>query len=123
MGHYHYNCDEYCEDCLPVHEDHEEVDYDCGEQDTPANCCVCHKPLEYSLTSDGVKYVLESIRESLNKSEEDRNKVHNCYDNTWYENCRHVEIVRDWANNLKWYGGLSEEEEELIDHFLEVTEE
>jgi len=122
MGHYHYECDEYCDDCLPVDPNHENVDYDYGEQDCPANCCVCHRPLGYSLTTDGVEYVLEAIQESLDRPAEERNKIHKCYDGTWYEGSRHVEIVRDWAKDLKWYF-LTDEQEELVDKFLEETEE
>jgi hypothetical protein len=122
MGHYHYNCDEYCEYCLPVDEDSPEVDYDSGEQDSPAHCCVCHQPLEYSLTSDGIEYVLEALREELAKPAEERNKVHECYNGTHYEGCRHVEITRDWAEHIKWYG-LAQEDQELVEKFLEETEE
>jgi hypothetical protein len=74
MGHYHYECDEWCEDCLPVPAESEGVDYDQGEQDCPANCCACGEPLEYSLTSDGVTYVLEAVRESLKEGREARNR-------------------------------------------------
>jgi hypothetical protein len=121
MGHYHYNCDEYCEDCLPVSENNPEVDYDAGEQDSPGNCCQCHKPLEYTLTSEGVRYVLEYITESLYSPPEKRNLVHDCYNGTWYEGSRHVEIVRDWAKDLLNYS-LNDADRILVDRFLEETE-
>lgn len=119
MGYYTYDCEVFCEDCAP-----EDAEYDCsGESDCPENCSICHQPLDYSLTSEGIQYVLQAIKESLNTPEEERNKVHECYDGTYYEGSRHVEIVRDWAKDLKWYGGLTNEEEELIEKFLEETEE
>jgi hypothetical protein len=119
-GHYHYECDEYCENCLPVASDSPEVCSDGGEQDTPANCCVCHRPLDYSLTSEGVQYVLEYIRESLAAGPDEWNKVHDCYKGTYYEGSRHVEIVRDWAADLQNYS-LDERDKKLVDFFLEVT--
>lgn len=118
-GHYHYNGEEYCENCLPVST--EEADFDYGEQDSPANCCVCHRPLDYSLTKEGVSYVIEALIDELNSGPEQWNQIHDCYKGTYYDGCRHVEILRDWAKDLKYYGGLSPAEEFLIRHFLEVT--
>ena len=51
--HFHFDGEEYCEDCLPGPG---EPDY--GEQDYPAHCCRCHKPLDCTLTKDGVAYVM-----------------------------------------------------------------
>lgn len=121
-GHYHYDASEYCEQCLPVSENHRDVSLDSGEQDSPANCSVCHRPLDYSLTGDGVQYVLEKIRESIDKGPASWNVVHDCYKGTYYDGSRHVEIVRDWAKDLSNYF-LSEADKKLVERFLEMTEE
>jgi hypothetical protein len=123
MGHYCYDADVYCEDCLPVDSEDEDVFYDCsGETDVPEHCCVCHTPLDYCLTSEGIDYVLGAMREELARPTEERNKIHGCYDGTYYEGSRHVEITRDWAKELLNYC-LSEEDKEFVENFLEETKE
>jgi hypothetical protein len=122
MSHYHYDGAEYCEDCLPVDEDSEQVEYDCGEQDYPAHCCVCHQPLDYTLTSDGVEYVLDALKVELAKPIDERNELHPCYVGTWYEGSRHVEITRDWATALS-NCSLTSDQQDLLAQFLEETEE
>jgi hypothetical protein len=122
-GHWHFNSDEYCEGCLPVVSSDPRVSFDDGEQDTPAHCCVCHKPLEYRLTTAGVRYVLEAIRQSAVKPSAERNKVHDCYKGTYYEGKRHVEIVRDWAEKLLDSADLMEDEYSWAKDFLAVTKQ
>jgi hypothetical protein len=122
MGHYHLQCEEWCEDCLPVPVDSPEVDYDQGEQDTPANCCACGEPLDCSLTSEGVAYVLEAIRDSLREGREARNRLVPDDDRlSYYRGSRHCEIVRDWAKDLLNYG-LIGQDRTLVAHYLSRTE-
>lgn len=98
-----------------------EGDLNSNETDVPENCIVCGRPCEYTLTTDGVAYVLEQVRDALQKPVRARNKV--IHDrSSYYDGSRHVEIVRDWASDLKWYS-LSKVDSDLIDHFLAVTEE
>jgi len=120
VGHYHYDCDEYCDECLPVGENSSLVEYDMGEQDSPANCCQCHRPLDYSLTQEGVKYVLGHLKNCI-KNGIDWN-IYDCYVGSYYEGMPHCAVVRDWAFELKNYF-LTEEEEEIVDKFLELTKE
>ena len=73
FNHYIYDSESYCERCLPkvtgeslklsleIAQENE------GEQDTPANCSRCGRPLKYSLTTDGVDYVLEKIQDILDE--------------------------------------------------------
>ena len=102
QGHYHYDCDEYCEDCLPVADNSEGVDLDDGEQDTPAHCCNCHKPLDCRLTTDGAEYVFDAIQEELSDLAQAAER-HKNYDGTWYEDSPHIEILFDWANLVYAY--------------------
>lgn len=120
--HYHYDGEEYCDSCLPVDENDPAIDLDQGEQDTPANCCRCHAPLAYSPTGDCVKYILDAMRESLRKGRAERNKVHDCYNGTHYVGCRHVEIVRDWADAMR-YWNLDKKESNFVYKFLSWTEQ
>jgi hypothetical protein len=122
---YCYDADVYCEYCLPVNTGHPEVCCASGESDTPQHCCGCHQPLEYSLTSDGVEYVMEYLRESLEKGPDEWNvirKDHGEDDKDYYKGCRAIEVERDWAGQLQWYG-LSKEDERTVDLFLAVTAE
>ena len=103
MGHYHYDCEEWCEDCLPVPES--AADYDSGEQDTPANCAGCGQPLDYSLTSEGVDYVLDAIIETMECGLDKHviplagTAVKEVL--SYYRGSPHYEIVRDWAKELQ----------------------
>jgi len=119
MGHYHYNYEEWCEDCLPVSP--AEADWDDGEQDTPANCSCCGRPLDYTLTTDGVNYVIEQlcivmstgidthIIPNMGTAEEE------CL--TYYHGMPHYEIMRDWARDLSNYF-LNPEDQEIVGYFL-----
>lgn len=125
MAHYHYDCDEYCEACLPVPANSKDVDIDEGSQDTPKNCCVCGKPLDYSLTNDGVNYVLDHIRDALREPREERNRImplSGTAEETmnYYHSSRHVEIVRDWAQDLTSYH-LADRDKRLVERFLDRT--
>lgn len=112
-----FNGSYYCEDHAPI----DSQDCSDSEVDCPQHCAECDYPLDYSLTSDGVQYVLEAIRESLKVGRKARNTIHDVYQGGWYAGSRHCEIVREWAEKLKWYGGLSNREESLIDHYLSWT--
>lgn len=100
-GHYHFNGAEYCEDCLPVSPDDSEVGLDTGEQDSPAHCDSCHCHLDYSLTSDGVRYVLNSLLDHIRNPD-----------------AGNGDVLDDWAENLRWYG-LGTKERNLLDCFLD----
>lgn len=114
--HYHHDCDEYCEDCAP-----KGAVCDDGEQDTPANCHECGQPLDYSLTSEGVQYVLEYIMEALENGLdchivplEGTAEVEGL---AYYHGSRHYEIVRDWARDLEDYS-LDRKDTTILQAFL-----
>lgn len=144
MEYYIYQADLYCEDCgvaicddldqkgLTPKDPDDQYSYDSDEypkeccdsceSDMPDNCAACHRPFNNTLTTDGIQYVINAIKEALSLSEEERNKIHDCYKGTYYEGSRWIEITRDWAKDLQWYS-LSEEDQELVDTFLEKTKE
>lgn len=104
---------------------------DGGESDCPQHCGSCHEPLDNPLTSDGVKYVLDQIYESIEEAvthgrattwdrimpkpgtaEEDA---------TWMQGKRHVEIVRHWAEQVNQCN-LEDDEQAIVHLFIELSE-
>lgn len=61
FDHWIYDSASWCEFCLPVPTDSPDVADGSGEQDTPAHCCECHRPLEHSLTTAGVAYAIDAL--------------------------------------------------------------
>lgn len=114
-----FDGDHYCEKCLPVPVDDERVFDASGEQDTPAHCCNCLVPLDYSLTSEGVDYVLEKLLEAIREGLDW--KVYDCYQGTYYAGSPHCDIIADWAEEIRWYGGLGKREN-IITRFLSLYE-
>jgi hypothetical protein len=111
-------CTWYCENCAP--DGAESYPDGGGESDCPANCDTCHVPLRNSLTSDGVNYVLEHIRESLRAGRQTRQTIHPCYNGTYYENEQHGQIVEDWTKDITW--GLKGKDKRLVELFLTIRE-
>jgi len=117
-----------CEDCGIEAGLSEEDSYpDCGETDCPENCARCHRPLEYSLTGEGVTYVMEHLDHEVAKWNLSPSKamgewkaVHDCYKGTWYEGSPWIVIMRDWAEELGNYG-LDDADEHVVEMFLTLT--
>jgi len=114
-------CEFLCLECAGDVSDNECYDMDSEESDCPQHCAQCHEPLGNPLTANGVAYVLDAIRDSLRAGRDERNMVHDCYNGTYYEGGRHCQIVRDWAEQIRWYS-LSDREESLVSHYLSWTE-
>lgn len=104
---------------------------DAGECDSPQHCGDCGQPIDHTLTSEGVKYVLESIREAIEDavaqgrdSTRDRvmpKKGTGEESMTWWHGSRHVEIVRGWAKDVRNYN-LEPDEKAIVDLFLELSD-
>lgn len=141
---YMYLADFYCDDCIdlasikkpdypkPWDTDDYPAHYsDVGETDCPQHCGDCGCPLDYSLTSDGVEYVLNAIHESIEEAlEKGRASTWDRImpmpgtgevSQTYYAGCRHVEIMRDWSKHIADYG-LDREDKALVDLFLQLSE-
>lgn len=98
-----------------------EGDLDSNETDVPENCQVCGRPCEYTLTDAGVKYVMDHIRETLDAGPEAWNGcTEHAATPSYYRGSRHVEVVRDWADDLRSYA-LSDDDEWLLKYFLAIT--
>lgn len=111
-------CELYCEMCAP--DGAEAYPDGGGEADYPQSCGGCQAPLDNPLTEYGVRYVLDAARKELKRGREEYNKVLPCYNGTYYEGSRHVEIIRDWVKPLTWYG-LARAESRFVKHFLSWT--
>ena len=53
----------FCEDCAP---NYAEPDVNGSEWDTPIHCSQCHKLIWTVLTSDGINYVIQALRDGRN---------------------------------------------------------
>lgn len=109
------NCAVYCDDCAPDIEP-EAMPQEC---DCPQNCESCGSPVEYSLTSDGVEYVMEHVRDALrNGLDTTTVGTRSEAEPEYYRGMPHCSIVGDWARDLKWYGGMSNDDVESLDSFI-----
>lgn len=86
----------YCFYCAPDTAEY----YPNEEVDTPVHCAECEELLDYRLTQDGIKYVLEAL-DAYNKYGHGRHEI------LWY-----------WALNLYDYG-LDESDRDVIREFFE----
>lgn len=94
---------------------------DAGESDSPCNCGSCGKPLEYSLTTDGVAYVLEAVKEHLKSGWRNYLRIHtSCRYPDYYEHTPAFFVVKDWVEDLSCY--LMEEEQEKMFRYIEWME-
>ena len=110
MDTYMTETDTFCEDCAP--EGAECIGSD-READYPDHCENCGVPLENSLTSEGVDYVIEQAKEKA--LEVFRGQNHTIgKELPWYEGCKHSRIVLDWLQQIARYG-LEEPQDRQVD--------
>lgn len=100
----------YCTDCAEgiIDPTRECVEDGGGEGDVPTNCAGCGVFLENPLTQDGVKYVLEKCEEWLTRPESERDRIRPAEGTaeetqTHYKGSKAVQVVLDWATDLKGY--------------------
>jgi hypothetical protein len=106
-------CELYCEKCAT--NEMESWPDGGGESDSPQNCANCHMPLDNPLTPDGVNYVIQSVRESLQGGKGTYLIVLPCYQGTYYQDSPQVAIVRDWLRQLEWYH-LPQPQSDFVSH-------
>ena len=110
----------FCERCVPDKLWYIRFADGGGEADWPEHCAECDEPLENPLTSSGVEYVLDAIRQSLQEPRSERDRVHPGSSNSFYHGARRCDVVRDWAMQLLDYD-LTDRQERIVWHFLERT--
>lgn len=118
---YSYDSDEYPKSC-PDEE----------ETDCPQHCGGCGVPLEYRLTDEGVQYVLEAIRHSIDDALRHgradtwdrimpmKGTAEESDGHKYWHGSRYVEIVRNWAKEIDGYG-LEFDEAALVSLFLDLS--
>lgn len=93
-----------------------------GESDSPSHCGSCHRPLfdQFGLTSDGVRYVLKTVRRDLKAGTRDNGWR---WEHGFYQGHPKPAVVRDWACYLteQWHG-LSRRDERTLELYLHFTE-
>jgi hypothetical protein len=107
MDAYLLECEWYCGECKPLVA--EEYADGGGESDTPQHCHGCGKPLENTLTSEGVQYALEHAEEEARRPREERERIIPLKGTAeedglaWYKGEPHKRIVLDWLDQLNDY--------------------
>jgi len=114
-AYYDGDCGVFCDNCAPAGA---ETMGD-GEADYPMHCDECGRPLDYSMTEEGVKYAINEMKETLKTGRKEYLKASQCL--KYYKGCPQVDITRDWAGDLIWYN-LPDEQERFIKKFLSWTE-
>lgn len=105
----------YCENCLPVDENHPDVYLDNGDTDCPTCCSACNRPVTYTLTADGREYVLAAIKASL-RDGHDKAPLPGHYTG-YYEGVPLGGMVLDWAEALS-YSLLGDKDQAMVDHYI-----
>lgn len=69
-----------------------------GESDSPSHCAYCHRPLfdDFGLTGEGVRYVVERVRETL-KSGKASKPGEWRWTHGYYIGCDSNAVLRDWV--------------------------
>ena len=112
----------FCEECLTAEELRRAVAV-AGEADEPDHCHNCHQLLQSLLSPYGVKLVIETILSSLSHRESWNKIIPDDDPRIHYRGCREVEIVRDWAEELRLQARGSDAEEYVIREFLAASAE
>ena len=120
LGKAEWYCGKCASDSMEAHES-------CGEVDCPQHCAKCHEPLDYTLTSEGIKYVLDKMQEELDsyasapkKAVKEWSKVHDAYKDTYYVGRPRIEIMRDWGKELE-NCAINDYEQHILDTFMLIT--
>lgn len=121
FDHWIYDADSWCEFCLPVPADSPEVADGSGEQDTPAHCSQCRRPLEHSLTSDGVGYAVGALLSYLRDPDRQAWRLVVCdTPGDYFHGSREIEVLRGWAEELRNYA-LTPRQTVTVELFLKRT--
>lgn len=93
-----HNGELVCEHCMIDPTPEEEICTDNLEMDSPANCSYCNRPIDCTLTDDGIKYVYETIRQDLKQGLNYRSDYR--WDHGYYIGLGMHACTRDWAELL-----------------------
>lgn len=92
------------------------------EADVPQNCSVCGRPLQTSLTRDGIQYVVGYALDALDAWEDQL--VLRDREGDYYTGTPQFSVVKDWIEDiLNSYVGLARKDEFILRRFIERTKE
>ena len=138
---YVYQAEFLCDHCVPTvpkpsgPEPYDTDEYpmyvlNAGECDCPQCCGMCGAPIDCTLTTDGVDYVLSAIQESLESAvTHGRGPVWDRIrpmrgtaeeTHTFWHGSREVDVLRAWARDVREYG-LEPGEKAIVDLFLSLS--
>jgi hypothetical protein len=112
------NGEVYCDQCA-LDIEPEGIAQEC---DSPQHCGGCGAPVEYSLTGEGVAYVMEAIRDNLRNGLDSSITPADRHHMRYYAGMPHCSIVGDWARDIRYYGGLSEDDKTDISNYIDLCE-
>lgn len=127
---YQYDCDAYCEECLPVDEDAEGVGVmqSWDEHDSPPHCSHCRRPLRGNLTGEGIATVIDWAKECLQGDADDREDLIDLANlgeakrqADYYRGSRAPAIARDWAAWLVQNHCVTGRDKRFLELFLHYT--
>lgn len=98
-----------CEDCaVDMTDDQIAIS---GESDSPSHCAYCYRPLfdDFGLTDDGLRYVLESVRERLKHGLNGPRSAWR-WEHGYYKGMGYHAVTRDWAEYVIDTHGMSDRE-------------
>lgn len=109
--------DTFCEWCIGDEKEYFSIYPQENESsDTPTNCSQCHAIIDSCLTDRGITYVINALKESIEKDDWDRMPATMGY----YENSPKTEVVADWVRLLKYHGyQLTKWQEFIVDAYLD----
>ena len=87
------------------------------EADAPEHCDWCHILLDVWLTTDGVNYVIDRLRQAL-KDGLDYHAIGSIL--PWYEGLPRYSVLVDWADKVALYGLEASQQDVLSDFRDEV---
>lgn len=104
-----------CEVC-----DHDGCEeYTSQESDSPCHCAYCHRPIECSLTQDGIKYVYDTIRRDLKQGLNYRSDWR--WEHGYYVGMGVHAVTREWAEQLLEHNP-EKKIRRVVEYYLYYTE-
>lgn len=107
-----------CEFCATQAEIDECKCVDNEETDCPQHCEECARPIKYTLTTDGINYVVEYLQEAIDRQEYNSKETRTGDPNNYYRGMPIWSVVYDWAVDLKSYW-LNETQQAVLDEFFD----
>ena len=94
-----------------------------GEVDAPVSCDDCGQPIDYSLTPEGVEYVIKNLRTALTFGLNEHIIPETQDSMSFFHGSRRYEIGMYWALNVQGNYELSEADKKTVVDYLDACHE